>query len=54
MESDRAIRPFFNELANLVAVALTFIIRLATLWFAVAIGVVLLAVARRRIARRSG
>ena len=36
------------------AVAATLLTRLATLWFAVAIGVVLLAVARRRIARRSG
>jgi uncharacterized protein (TIRG00374 family) len=35
------------------AVAATLLTRLATLWFAVAIGVVLLAVARRRIARRS-
>jgi uncharacterized protein (TIRG00374 family) len=35
------------------ALAATLLTRLATLWFAVAIGVVLLAVARRRIARRS-
>lgn len=36
------------------AVAATLLTRLATLWFAVILGVVLLAVARRRIARRSG
>jgi glycosyltransferase 2 family protein len=36
------------------AVAATLLTRLATLWFAVIIGVGLLAVARRRIARRSG
>jgi glycosyltransferase 2 family protein len=35
------------------AVAATLLTRLATLWFAVGIGVALLAVARRRIARRS-
>ncbi len=35
------------------AVAATLLTRLATLWFAVVIGVVLLAVARRRIASRS-
>lgn len=35
------------------AVAATLLTRLATLWFAVAIGVVLLAVAKRRIASRS-
>ena len=34
------------------AVAATLLVRLATLWFAVLIGVVLLAVARRRIAKR--
>ena len=36
------------------AVAATLLTRLATLWFAVLLGVVLLAVARRRIASRSG
>jgi glycosyltransferase 2 family protein len=36
------------------AVAATLLTRIATLWFAVAIGVVFLAIARRRIARRSG
>ena len=36
------------------AVAATLLTRLATLWFAVVIGVVLLAVAKRRIASRSG
>jgi glycosyltransferase 2 family protein len=35
------------------AVAATLLTRVATLWFAVLIGVILLAVARRRIARRS-
>jgi uncharacterized protein (TIRG00374 family) len=42
------------KLESSTAVAATLLTRLATLWFAVAIGVVLLAVARRRIARRSG
>ena len=35
------------------AVAATLLTRLATLWFAVLIGVILLAIAKRRIARRS-
>ena len=41
------------KLESSTAVAATLLTRLATLWFAVAIGVVLLAVARRRIASRS-
>lgn len=42
-----------SQLAMTTALAATLLTRLATLWFAVLIGVVLLAVARRRIARRS-
>lgn len=42
-----------SKLAPTTAIAATLLTRLATLWFAVLIGVVLLAVARRRIARRS-
>jgi uncharacterized protein (TIRG00374 family) len=42
-----------SKLATPTAIAATLLTRLATLWFAVLIGVVLLAVARRRIARRS-
>jgi glycosyltransferase 2 family protein len=42
-----------SHLAMSTALAATLLTRLATLWFAVLIGVVLLAVARRRIARRS-
>jgi len=42
------------KLDRATAVAATLLTRLATLWFAVAIGVILLAVARRRIASRSG
>jgi glycosyltransferase 2 family protein len=42
-----------GKLAMGTALAATLLTRLATLWFAVLIGVVLLAVARRRIARRS-
>lgn len=42
-----------SKLDPSTAIAATLLTRLATLWFAVLIGVVLLAVARRRIARRS-
>lgn len=42
------------KLDPLTAVAATLLTRLATLWFAVVIGVAFLAVARRRIASRSG
>jgi uncharacterized membrane protein YbhN (UPF0104 family) len=42
-----------SKLAPATAIAATLLTRLATLWFAVLLGVVLLAVARRRIARRS-
>jgi uncharacterized protein (TIRG00374 family) len=42
-----------THLDRSTAVAATLLTRLATLWFAVALGVVMLAVARARIARRS-
>lgn len=42
-----------SKLDGSTALAATLLTRLATLWFAVFLGVVLLAVARRRIARRS-
>ena len=43
-----------SHLDRSTAVAATLLTRLATLWFAVALGVMFLAVARARIARRSG
>ena len=43
-----------SKLDASTALAATLLTRLATLWFAVFLGIMLLAVARRRIARRSG
>jgi uncharacterized membrane protein YbhN (UPF0104 family) len=42
-----------GHLGKSAAVAATLLTRLATLWFAVLLGVVFLAIARRRIARRA-